>query len=121
METGRRKKGEREREENKIPVDAKGAIIIPGREDKIAGFFNPIFGNWFEGPKLRTRYKSDSRSDWEAYRHGRGKRQSDTDQAPQGGEITQDVIDEILDKINRSGYDSLSKEEKEYLFKYGNK
>jgi membrane associated rhomboid family serine protease len=31
---------------------------------------------------------------------------------------TQEQIDEILDKINSSGYDSLSKQEKEILFKY---
>jgi len=30
-------------------------------------------------------------------------------------------IDEILDKISKSGYDSLSKDEKEFLFKQGNK
>ena len=34
---------------------------------------------------------------------------------------TQRRIDEILDKINRSGYDSLSKEEKEDWFKLSNK
>ena len=32
---------------------------------------------------------------------------------------TQQQIDEILDKISRSGYDSLTKEEKEFLFKAG--
>ncbi|PWA07216.1 rhomboid family protein [Flavobacterium psychrotolerans] len=32
---------------------------------------------------------------------------------------TQQQIDEILDKISQSGYDSLSKEEKEFLFKTG--
>ncbi len=32
---------------------------------------------------------------------------------------TQQQIDEILDKISKSGYDSLSKEEKEFLFKAG--
>ena len=35
--------------------------------------------------------------------------------------ISQDQIDSILDKISRSGYDSLTKEEKEYLFKASNK
>lgn len=30
-------------------------------------------------------------------------------------------LDSILDKINRSGYDSLKKEEKDFLFKYSNK
>ncbi len=32
---------------------------------------------------------------------------------------TQQQIDEILDKISKSGYDSLSKDEKEFLFKAG--
>ncbi|HEX9979386.1 MAG TPA: rhomboid family intramembrane serine protease [Flavobacterium sp.] len=32
---------------------------------------------------------------------------------------TQQQIDEILDKISRSGYDSLTKEEKEFLFRAG--
>jgi hypothetical protein len=37
----------------------------------------------------------------------------------QGGELVnkQERIDAILDKISHSGYDSLSKEEKEFLFK----
>ncbi len=33
----------------------------------------------------------------------------------------QERVDEILDKISRSGYDSLTKEEKEFLFHYSNK
>ncbi len=33
--------------------------------------------------------------------------------------ITQKQIDDILDKISKSGYDSLTKEEKEFLFKAG--
>lgn len=37
------------------------------------------------------------------------------------GDKEQAQIDEILDKINRSGYDSLSKEEKAFLFQYSNK
>ena len=32
---------------------------------------------------------------------------------------TQQQIDEILDKISQSGYDSLNAEEKEFLFKAG--
>lgn len=34
-------------------------------------------------------------------------------------DISQQQIDEILDKISQSGYDSLTKEEKEFLFKVG--
>jgi hypothetical protein len=37
------------------------------------------------------------------------------------GDKEQAQVDEILDKINRSGYDSLSKEEKAFLFQYSNK
>lgn len=33
----------------------------------------------------------------------------------------QNTIDDILDKISMSGYDSLSKEEKDFLFRYGKK
>jgi hypothetical protein len=33
----------------------------------------------------------------------------------------QNRLDGILDKISKSGYNSLSKEEKEFLFKYSNK
>lgn len=32
-------------------------------------------------------------------------------------DMTQKQIDDILDKISKSGYDSLTKEEKEFLFK----
>ena len=35
-------------------------------------------------------------------------------------DITQKHIDDILDKISKSGYDSLTKEEKDFLFKAGN-
>ncbi len=34
-------------------------------------------------------------------------------------DVTQKQIDDILDKISKSGYDSLTKEEKEFLFKVG--
>lgn len=34
-------------------------------------------------------------------------------------DLTQQQIDDILDKISQSGYDSLTKEEKEFLFKVG--
>lgn len=37
----------------------------------------------------------------------------------QNKDMTQKQIDEILDKISQSGYDCLSKEEKEFLFKAG--
>ncbi len=36
-------------------------------------------------------------------------------------DINKKQIDEILDKISKSGYDTLTKKEKEFLFKQGKK
>lgn len=60
------------------------------------------------GPKMKVAYKNQARnmSD-EEYNHQKA--------------ITQKEIDSILDKIAKSGYDSLSKKEKETLFKMSNK
>ncbi|WP_181369407.1 rhomboid family intramembrane serine protease [Flavobacterium album] len=40
--------------------------------------------------------------------------------SPKPKDITQKQIDDILDKISKSGYDSLTKEEKEFLFRLEN-
>lgn len=40
-------------------------------------------------------------------------------QAGKPKDLTQKQIDDILDKISKSGYDSLTKEEKDFLFKVG--
>ena len=45
--------------------------------------------------------------------------QSSKRNAAKPKDITQQQIDDILDKISKSGYDSLTKEEKEFLFKVG--
>lgn len=45
--------------------------------------------------------------------------QSSKKNAAKPKDITQQQIDDILDKISKSGYDSLTKEEKEFLFKVG--
>ena len=61
---------------------------------------------WFESkPKLKTVYsKGDYRST--------SKKEAQNDQQK---------MDAILDKIGKSGYEKLTKEEKEFLFKYGKK
>lgn len=50
----------------------------------------------------------------------RGETFSKTNSAPRTNN-EQQRVDEILDKIARSGYDSLSKEEKDFLFNYSKK
>lgn len=47
------------------------------------------------------------------------KNESYSKPKPAAKDKTQQQIDEILDKISKSGYDSLTKEEKEFLFKAG--
>ncbi len=65
---------------------------------KIASLFKP-------SRKLKVEYRK-SRTDYEYHRQKAEK---------------QKRIDDILDKISKSGYDSLSKEEKEILFRVSNK
>jgi membrane associated rhomboid family serine protease len=69
--------------------------------------FNRIEG-WFERkPKVKKVYTNPSR-----------KSSVKTASRTQND---QQRIDEILDKISKSGYDKLSKEEKDFLFKFGKK
>jgi hypothetical protein len=74
----------------------------------LIGFFENIFK---PKPKLKvsyTNYKSDTYKTTEP-------------PAKPKDEITQEKIDEILDKLKVSGYASLSKEEKNILFEYSKK
>ena len=71
---------------------------------------------WFEGlfiknqkQPLKTVYKNSKQSKQTTYQ----KKESKSEE--------QKKIDSILDKISKSGYDTLTKEEKDYLFKAGKK
>lgn len=68
--------------------------------------FDKITNPFARKPKLKTAYKNEN------YRRPAEKANTKTEQQR---------VDEILDKIARSGYDSLSKEEKDFLFQYSNK
>lgn len=77
--------------------------------DITAGFsrFMDNIANWFKPkPKVRKVYSNSTRTKSDV--------EYNTRKADQ-----QQKMDEILDKISRSGYESLSKEEKDYLFKIG--
>lgn len=73
---------------------------------KILDFFAAIFS-----PKKGTPFKKVHRNPI--------KPQPKTTSKIVTKDKTQQQIDEILDKISQSGYDSLTKEEKEFLFKAG--
>ena len=83
--------------------------------DSISSFFRSLFsGNRGSRPKVvyrnpnRTATRSRSRS---SRQDNRGEAASDSN-----NKAHQERLDAILDKIKKSGYESLSKEEKEFLF-----
>lgn len=63
-------------------------------------------------PKMTVKYKDVSRTSSASTSYSSPSRSAQT-----SGEVTQDIIDGILDKISDKGYESLSREEKELLFK----
>jgi len=72
----------------------------------------------FKFPKIKWSSKNDSK--FTTSRQKSGKPLTDDEYNKRRG-ISQDEIDRILDKISQSGYSSLSKKEKELLFKTSNK
>jgi membrane associated rhomboid family serine protease len=66
------------------------------------------FANLFK-PKKKTPFKKVHRN----------TTKKDINSFQGNKDVTQKQIDDILDKISKSGYDSLTKEEKEFLFKAG--
>jgi membrane associated rhomboid family serine protease len=80
----------------------KGSIHIPG-VDAIADFIR----NLFSGKKSKP------------MRSARVTINSDKHSGSKKGGVSQEQIDRILDKINATGYESLTAKEKELLFKAG--
>ena len=74
------------------------------KEVKLFDFFSNLFKK--KEKPLRTVHQSKS------------KKRSTTSQ---NTDLTQKQVDAILDKISKSGYDTLTKSEKEFLFKQGKK
>ncbi len=76
-------------------------------KDITEGFssFMDNIANWFKPrPKIKKVYARDTQND-RVYHENKA--------------YNQQKVDDILDKISKSGYDSLSKEEKDFLFKFG--
>ena len=69
--------------------------------------------------KLSTLFQFNRTKINMVYKNKSGKKS--TGQNDNNSETNQKKIDEILDKISSSGYESLSKKEKDFLFKAGNK
>ena len=78
---------------------------------------NPLFDSWFKiWDKLTSFFKTKKKPLKTVYKSP--KRNSNT---VKNTSLNQQQIDIILDKISKSGYDTLTKEEKEFLFKQGKK
>ena len=82
--------------------------LLKGKDTgfEIIKFINSV-PDWFKlKPKMRVTYKQPLRDDYEYNRHKN---------------LQQEEINRILDKISKSGYENLSKQEKELLFNQGKK
>ncbi len=84
-----------------------GSLLKKGKDPALViGFYLDRFARIFKKkPRFRVEYTRGRPLDDDEYNQQRAKKQKQ--------------IDLILDKISKSGYDSLTKEEKELLFKAG--
>lgn len=79
--------------------------LVNGRD--IGSGFEQVWQYLFIKKQLKTVYKSPNKERF--------------NKANKNGDNSQIKIDAILDKISKSGYDSLSKEDKDFLFEAGKK
>ncbi len=87
-------------------------IKLKNGKDISSGFNNFIYNlgdSLKRRRKLKVSYKNNHTSKMTDWDYNKNKK------------VEKENINEILDKIGKSGYDSLTKQEKEYLFKMGNK
>jgi membrane associated rhomboid family serine protease len=77
----------------------------------IENFWNAILGFFSARPKTKSKSKMKTVYKNKSYSSSKTSKSSKSEK--------QKRIDEILDKISTSGYDSLSKEEKDFLFNAG--
>lgn len=78
--------------------------------------FSVFVSGLFQKKKpLKVEYKREYAATYSSSKHQ--QKQGSSRQDKQEAQSKQEKLDAILDKINRSSYDSLSKEEKDFLFK----
>lgn len=73
--------------------------------------------NYYKGPENPKPRMKVKRNPEKASAVPRTKRGGRKEKQQKGSNISQEVIDKILDKISENGYESLSREEKELLFR----
>lgn len=82
--------------------------------EKIMDSFASLFSSGKRKPKMKTVYKKSNKK--KSARKGSG---TSANSSKMNKTEKQKRVDDILDKISKSGYDSLSKSEKDFLFKAG--
>jgi hypothetical protein len=77
-----------------------------------------VMGSWLENffNRIGSLFSGNKKSYNEHHRRPKSDEQFNAEKKKR-----QQRVDQILDKISKSGYDSLSKEEKDFLFKYSQK
>lgn len=83
------------------------------------GYRNPLLINWYGIKNIRHWFKRKPKVTY--YKKPEDRRPMTDEEYNRVKVEKQKKIDIILDKISRSGYDSLTKEEKELLFRASNK
>jgi hypothetical protein len=94
------------------------SINTPGKISHFGGaFFGLFYGYMLKNGRdlsLISFYKIEKKSKLKVVHHSKNKSEANS-------ENQQKLIDSILDKISKTGYENLSKSEKEVLFKFSNK
>ena len=94
------------------------SINTPGKISHFGGaFFGLFYGYMLKNGRdlsLMSFYKLEKKSKLKVVHHNKNKSEANS-------ENQQKLIDSILDKISKTGYENLSKSEKEVLFKFSNK
>lgn len=96
-----------------VAWEKRGIRIVPGFErllDRLTNFFKGLFSRQ---PRMKVKYKKDN--------FGKTARPKTDHDFNAKKKKDQDRINAILDKISKSGYDSLTKEEKAFLFSQSRK
>jgi membrane associated rhomboid family serine protease len=84
------------------------------------GFPNPLFIDWYNIIHFKKSFRRKPKVRYSSVKNSSRRPLSDEEYNLTRAE-KQKKIDKILEKISRSGYESLTKEEKELLFKASNK
>ncbi|MBK7409675.1 MAG: hypothetical protein IPJ40_17480 [Saprospirales bacterium] len=90
------------------------AVPVNHLIDSITDFFMRLFGGKAPGPKVAYRDPDMKKKAKAQSTRGKGRQQGKGNSSSDVSH--QEQLDAILDKIKHSGYDSLTAEEKEFLF-----